>query len=124
MARKWVDLTGVKELRAAIAAIPVEERKAIRKVVRETGRKIRDAAKARAPRDSGDLVKSITSKSSKSGMAAKIGTDIVYGPYVEFGTSDTAAKPFLFPSLEEQRPHFDTDMRQALDAANKAAAKK
>ncbi len=121
---KYVDIKGIANTRAAIKLIPVEQRKAIRKVVRETAVRVRDSARRRAPRDSGDLKKSIQRKSSKSGMAAKIGSDIVYAPFVEFGTNDTDAKPFLFPSLEEERPHFLTNMRDALNAAGKAAAKR
>ena len=33
----------------------------------------------------------------------KVGTDVTYAPYVEFGTIKMPAQPFLFPALEKNK---------------------
>lgn len=41
-------------------------------------------------------------------------TPVEYGPYLEFGTSRMAARPFLFPSVEEERPVFMKALKEIL----------
>jgi HK97 gp10 family phage protein len=36
-------------------------------------------------------------------VAARIGSNVVYAPFLEYGTNRMAARPFLRPSLEENR---------------------
>ena len=40
------------------------------------------------------------------GLTGYVFTPVEYGPYLEFGTSRMAARPFLLPSVEEQREPF------------------
>ena len=46
-------------------------------------------------------------------LAAKIGTNVHYGPDIEF-TGPPYPRPFLFPSLEEERPQMLRRLTEAL----------
>ena len=50
----------------------------------------------------GRLRSSITTE-ILSNDAARVGTNVVYAPFLEFGTSKMPAYPFLFRSLEQQK---------------------
>lgn len=58
-------------------------------------------AKRACPVDTGRLRASITHALERDhrGLSAIIGTNVDYAVYVEFGTSDTPARPFLRSSL-------------------------
>lgn len=68
------------------------------------GSEVERRAEARAPRRTGALAASITSHRIKDGVETTVGVD--YGAYVEYGTSDTPAQPFLRPALNEVGPTF------------------
>lgn len=51
--------------------------------------------------DSGRLASSV--RHVPSGLESEVGTDLEYGGFLEFGTRDIAARPWLMPSLEEGR---------------------
>ena len=52
-----------------------------------------------APIDTGNLRSSITHR--VEGDEARIGTNVIYAPYVCYGTSKMAAQPYLRPALDE-----------------------
>ena len=60
------------------------------------------AAKRLCPVDTGRLRSSITNElgADGQGLMASVGTNVEYAPYVELGTSNMAAQPFLLPALE------------------------
>jgi HK97 gp10 family phage protein len=60
------------------------------------------AAKQACPVDTGRLRSSITWRLGRDnvGLAAIIGTNVSYAPYVEFGTTRTPARPFLRAGIE------------------------
>lgn len=64
---------------------------------RETITEIASDAERRAPRRTGHLASTI----SAAETGVEVGAD--YAPYVEYGTSDTAAQPFLTPAAEQGR---------------------
>jgi len=70
--------------------------------VAEQGAKVENAAKAIVPVDTGALRDSI--ELLVEGIAtvatAWVGTTIRYGGYVEYGTSNTPAQPYLRPALD------------------------
>lgn len=59
------------------------------------------SARLKAPRDTGALRRSISSKVEDD--EAIVFTPLEYAPYVEYGTMNNRAQPFLEPSLEENR---------------------
>lgn len=59
------------------------------------------AAKRLCPVDTGRLRSSITNElGNDGGLVAVIGTNVEYAPYVELGTRNAPAQPFLLPALE------------------------
>lgn len=62
-------------------------------------------AKRMCPVDTGRLRASITHETEKSGdeVIGRVGTNVEYGVYVEYGTSKMSAKPYLRPSLEKNK---------------------
>lgn len=83
---------------------------------------IKKEAAARAPRDQGDLAKSIrVQKVKQKGTEAlfHVGPDRehFYGIFSEFGTSKESARPWL-------RPAFDTKAAEALDKIGESLGKK
>lgn len=51
--------------------------------------------------DSGDLIKSL--KIVNQGFYADVGSDLFYAPWLEFGTQNMPARPFLAPALKRRR---------------------
>jgi HK97 gp10 family phage protein len=120
-----VKVEGFKELDKALGELPKRvAASVVSKVLMEAAAPMVSAAQSGAPVDEGILSKSITvsKKLSRSQRSGKRGTkrhfsevyvgpespDGFYGHLVEFGTKDTAAKPFM-------RPAFDAHANDALD---------
>lgn len=51
----------------------------------------------------GDLQRSITYEMEEDKLSAKVGTNIDYGAWLEFGTSKMAARPYLRPTLIQEQ---------------------
>lgn len=64
---------------------------------------IADKATSAAPRDTGALADSIEGGAVLEGgtWKARVVAEVDYAAYVEFGTSDTPAQPFLRPAADE-----------------------
>jgi len=58
-------------------------------------------AKEDCPVDTGRLRSSITSE--VSGLEGKVGTNVEYAGFVEYGTVKRPATPYLFPALEKSK---------------------
>lgn len=50
-------------------------------------------------------------------LSAVVGTKVFYGPFVEFGTRRSRAKPYLFPAYEEERSQFIQRLQKELGEA-------
>jgi HK97 gp10 family phage protein len=81
-------------------------------VVRQAALEVMDGAKRLCPVDTGTLRGSINVSVEEGGLAATVGTNVAYAPYVEYGTRRMAAKPYLRPAADEVRPHFEAAMRE------------
>lgn len=51
--------------------------------------------------DTGHLVKGIGFRFEKGGLIGKVGTNVRYGAWLEFGTMKMAARPWLRPAVEK-----------------------
>lgn len=67
--------------------------KRIKQIIAETGQIIQSQAKARAPRDGGHLIDSISLTITNGGMTAIIHVDAFYAIYVNYGTGIYAEGP-------------------------------
>lgn len=67
--------------------------------------KVVNHAKKLCAVDTGRLRSSITYEIGESGgeLAARVGTNVEYAPYVEFGTRRMRAQPFLRPAIDSVR---------------------
>ena len=72
---------------------------AIQKSLKSAAILVEGEAITRTPVDTGNLRGSMTHDVGKN--EARVGTNVEYAPYVEFGTSDMAAQPYLRPALDE-----------------------
>lgn len=85
-----------------------------------------DSVPGEPPRvDTGRLRASITHRlTSKVGKAsyAEVGTNVEYGPYLEFGTSRSKGKkhPFMTPALEMNRAKIEKAIADAIKGAGNA----
>ena len=51
-----------------------------------------------------------------SRMIGRVGTAVQYGPYLEFGTSRMAARPWLLPSFEKAKIGVARELKKRLEA--------
>lgn len=143
-------LEGFREFEANLSRLPkATGRTVLRRLGRGALEPMADAARARAPRDEGDLQASIavsekrTRRVAKSGrFDKKTGLEMAMGPsagegvlnyatHVEFGTHDTAPKPFMRPAwdggagraLEYIKDNMWAELRKAALRVSKRGAK-
>ena len=67
--------------------------------------------------DRGRLVGSI--KAIINGTTAIVGTNVAYGPMLEFGTSRMAARPWLLPSFKAASIGLEKGLKAAIEARAK-----
>lgn len=60
-------------------------------------------ARRLVPVDTGDLQRSLHRELAPGGLSARIGSDIGYAAYVEHGTENMDAQPYLRPALYRHR---------------------
>lgn len=68
------------------------------------GSEIAERAASRAPHDTGRLAASIQARPAagpRGGAGVEVVADVEYAKFVEYGTSEMAAEPFLRPALDE-----------------------
>lgn len=92
-----VTILGVDRLAAKLRKISNDASKEVADRLLEAAFEIESRAKDLAPVDTGRLRASITTTRIEGG--AKVYTDVVYGPFVEFGTSRTPAQPYMQPAI-------------------------
>lgn len=73
-------------------------REGLSKGVIETALNIKTEAKNLAPFNFGQLRDSIDTEDLSSSLTAKVGTNVEYAPYQEYGTRNMAPQPFMRPA--------------------------
>jgi HK97 gp10 family phage protein len=139
MADSWtIEIKGLKELDAALSALPDEMQAApVRAGLKAVGKYLAEGMASRAPRDSD--VEGVTLAEEivfepKVSMAKDTAAVIVgpskrafYGRFLEFGTEKMRAQPFMRPTLDEDGQGavavFATHMKAGLERAAKRLAK-
>jgi hypothetical protein len=92
---------GFNHLPAVIAQLPRSAENIVEKVTTD----IAAGAGATAPIDTGALAESYTAE--VEGLQGTAGTNMEYGPHVEYGTIHAPAQPHLVPSLERVAGAFN-----------------
>ena len=106
-------LRGVDELIKILQPGPVND--AVKIVVQEHGAQLQRRAHRTAPKDTGELRRSIRLEIKDNGLTAQVSATIPYAKYVEFGTRKMAARPFMRNSLQHQGVKFVRDIGRVLD---------
>jgi phage gpG-like protein len=142
-------LTGTAELKRALAEFGINADKELADIVRGTAQNVRTHAiksiqrgpktgityekidpkrthRASAPgeapaTDTGRLANSL--RADIQGVRATVFTNLEYAPFLEFGTRKMAARPFLFPALEKERPAWNRRLNRIVDQAAKGIIK-
>jgi HK97 gp10 family phage protein len=82
----------------------------------------RDGSRASAPgqfpmSDTGRLANSVEFNLPTAGrLMGEVGTNVIYGRYLEFGTSRMAARPWLLPSFEKAKVGVEARLKKAIEA--------
>lgn len=107
-------MRGFNHLPAVIRSIDPAAARLVEKVVVD----IAAGAGATAPIDTGALAASY--RGEAEGLQGQAGTNMEYGPYVEYGTLHNAAQPHLVPSADrviEQIKPYARDMGISIEKA-------
>lgn len=87
-----------------------------------SGRIRADGSRASAPgeypmTDTGRLASNVAVDLPSAGrLRAIVGTNIVYGRYLEFGTSRMRARPWLLPSFKKATADVEQRLKKAIEA--------
>lgn len=119
-----IDLKKIKRLQKAMKKAPKIIEEELGLAVRDLTLFVHAEAKQMCPVDTGNLRASITPV-VESWARAYIGTNVEYAPYVEYGTRNMAAQPYLEPAFlkgkEEAPKIFDQAIERALARIDKEA---
>jgi HK97 gp10 family phage protein len=138
-----VDMRGINRAIQNIRSFETQKLQKVKDVINESSLNVMTGAKRRCVVNTGRLRASITIEPYNGGLLVQVGTRVAYAAAVEFGTGPhvirpknkkalfwpgarhpvklvrhpgTRARPFLFPSWEEERPKFIRAIREALRA--------
>ena len=118
-----VQIVGLKELDRALQELAwPAARRALRKGMRKGANVVRDEARAKAPKKTGNLKRKIRTRERREEggdmrFAVEVPRSAFYGRFIEYGTSKMAAKPFLRPAAENKTEEAVTAMRDSLAEA-------
>lgn len=115
-----VDIVGVDELIGKLNKMNQMMSVRVEEQVTKSGGKIRKSGKARVAVLSGDLKKSIRMKRSKDRLSATIGPQgkgAWKAHFIEWGTVDQPAQPFMTPAWEEEKNDYIKGMKKAIGKA-------
>jgi HK97 gp10 family phage protein len=113
-------IRGIPRMKAALAKAAAEIEAASPTAVKAGGEVVARAMVDRAPRDTGRLASSIRVVETSSfgdGATSKVGSDVPYARFVEFGTTFMAAQPFEEEAGNESTSALVTAMASIYRAA-------
>lgn len=90
----------------------------VKKVVRTHGAQLQRKMQAEADFTkgyaTGTTKRSIGLEIADGGMAAEVGPETEYSPYLEYGTRFMDAQPFVRPAFNEQKAKFKSDLQKLM----------
>ncbi len=108
-----IDVRGVPKLLRKIDMKNAAVRRAVQRQVNKSALAIQREAKRRCPVRTGALRNSITVDFGVG--EAWIGPHMPYAAYVEYGTRRMAARPYLYPAFEQEKPKFEQNLAEAIE---------
>lgn len=106
-----IKVLGGDKLEAALRQLATQAPQIAAQVLDDATLRVERDAKLACPVDTGRLRSSI--QVGGEGLERTVSTNVEYAPHVEFGTKRRAAKPFMNPAAEAERPR----LAKALEAA-------
>lgn len=95
-----IKVKGIPEALANLRKYQSQKKEQIKNELRIGAFKIEGLAKDVVPVDTARLKGSLTTDDSDiARLVMRVGTNVKYGPYVEFGTRRMAAQPYLYPAF-------------------------
>jgi len=95
-----IKINGLPEALSMLKKYQTRKKEQIKDELKIGANQIETLAKQTAPVLSGMLRASITTDLSNIALlVARVGTDVKYAPFQEFGTRFMAAQPYLYPSF-------------------------
>lgn len=107
----------VQDLIRQVNAWQVKRRVQIGELIERTVKAIAEDARAAAPERTGDLKKKIRAgfKRAISDLEGEVSAPVFYARFVELGTVDTKAHPFLKPAFDKHMPQFFAELQRILN---------
>lgn len=112
MIKVSLDKRTMKDLQRKLDKAPENIRRGAQYEIERAAFAIETGAKRRTPVKTGRLRSSLRTDVKK--LAADIGTNVEYAPFVELGTVRQSAQPFLFPAYEQERRKLIKNLMQLL----------
>jgi len=100
-------------LKSKLPAIRAELRPRVSAAVKAGAESVAEAARGRAPEETGALKKSIEVKRKGPAMYA-VDVGVFYAHWQEFGSHHQPARPFLVPALEEKAVEIREEVEASL----------
>ena len=101
-----VTLKGFKSLERKLSRLPRALKDSLEAELPKTVEVVEQEAKRLAPEDTGELRSKITTEPQPSGqheVAVALVSNAPHSSFVEFGTSDTPAQPFMRPATDQNK---------------------
>lgn len=121
MAKLTFKFKNFKEFQVDLKKLNRKVKEDIGSVTAEIAKRISDQSKKNLTLNksviTGTLRRSMTFVFYQRQIYAECGTNVFYGPYVEFGTSRSSAKPYLGPAFEKWNPLYMRYLYLKLKAA-------
>lgn len=111
-----IKLLGLGSLMKKVDAMSEGVERALRSAVFEGCTIVHESATRIVPVRTGNLKGSLSvDVQSQPGAAlGRVGTNVEYAPYVEFGTDRMDARPYLRPALDENQERIRKKMQEAI----------
>lgn len=113
--RQTVTVDGMGLLAKKLDQLPKAIREGLRTAVTDETKAVADDMRKNAPRDSGDLARSIQSETTSDGLGGTATATARHATFVEHGTSDTPEQPFAQPAAERSRQRFPGRVRESVN---------
>jgi HK97 gp10 family phage protein len=112
---------GMEEILKDLRKVEGEARQRVYEILRDETKPIVKDARSRAPKDTGAMARGIKRSVSKKNLEAKVsaggmvkGVDTYYAQFVEFGTKNMAAQPFLYPACRAHEERIGKALSDAM----------
>lgn len=105
-------LEGIRELTVAISNAQRDSVDLAVKVTQNNSEELRREAKKLAPKDTWFMHDNITTR--HFGMSSETISKAPYSGFVEFGTRNRNATPFMYPALNRIQPKYEKEMTNVM----------